>query len=136
MGTQPLPQKGAEPATFGPCLRDIVLDGNPAPPSLQGHSPQFLASVRCGQTAGWTKMPLGMEVGLNPGDFALDGTQPPPEKGGGAPSPIFGSFLLWPNGWMNQDATRYGCRPPPRGLCVKLGPSSLPKRGQSPLPNF
>ena len=27
------------------------------------------------------KMPLGMEVGLGPGDFVFDGTQlPPPEK--------------------------------------------------------
>jgi len=30
-------------------------------PSLKGHSPQFLANARCGQTAGWTKMPLGMD---------------------------------------------------------------------------
>ena len=53
-----------------------------------------------------------------------------------APSPIFGPFLLWPNGWMHQDATWYGCRPQPRGLCVRWRPSaSLPKRGQSP-PNF
>ena len=29
-------------------------------------------------------MPLGMEVGLSPGDFLLDGTQPPPQKGDGA----------------------------------------------------
>jgi len=39
----------------------IVLDGDPALPPLKGHSsPQFSANVRCGQTAGWTKMPLGM----------------------------------------------------------------------------
>jgi len=45
---------------------------------------------------------------------------PPPPKGGIAPNfrpmpivakkgggvcPIFGSFLLWPNGWMHQDAS-------------------------------
>jgi len=42
-------------------LRDIVLDGDPAPPNLKGHSRQFSAIVRCGQMAGWTKMPLGME---------------------------------------------------------------------------
>ena len=42
-------------------------------PQKGGHSPQFLANVRCGQTAGWTKMPLGMEVGLDPGDVVLDG---------------------------------------------------------------
>ena len=33
-------------------LRDIVLDGDPAPPPLKGHSPQFSANVRCGQTDG------------------------------------------------------------------------------------
>jgi len=27
------------------------------------------------KTAGWTKMPLGMEAGLGPGDFVFDGTQ-------------------------------------------------------------
>ena len=46
-------------------LRDIVLGGDPAPPPLKGHSPQFSANIRCGQTAGWTKMPLGVEVGLS-----------------------------------------------------------------------
>ena len=62
------------------------------------------------------------------------GTQPSPHKGGGAPSPInFGPFLLWPNGWMYQDATWYGGRPQPRGLCVRWGPSRpLLKRRRSP----
>jgi len=50
------------------------------------------------------------------------GTQPPPQKGGGAPSPIFGPRLLWPNGWMDQDATWYGGRPRSRPHCVTLGP--------------
>jgi len=35
-------------------LRDIVLDGDPAPAPLKGRSPQFLANFRCGQAAGWT----------------------------------------------------------------------------------
>jgi len=34
--------------------------------------PQFSAIVRCGQTAGLTKMPLGMEVGLGSGNFVFD----------------------------------------------------------------
>ena len=51
----------------------IVLDGNPAPPPLKGHSPQFSVHICCGQMAAWIKMPLGMELGLNPGDFVLDG---------------------------------------------------------------
>jgi len=28
--------------------------------------------------AGWTKMPLGMEVGLSPGDFVFDADPAPP----------------------------------------------------------
>jgi len=64
----------------GLSLGDIVLDGNPAPPHLKGHIPQFLANVRCGQTAGWTRMSFGMEVGLGPGDFVFDVDPAPPEK--------------------------------------------------------
>ena len=33
-------------------------------------------------------MPLGMEVGLSPGEFVLDGKPDPPQKGVGALSPI------------------------------------------------
>ena len=42
--------------------------------------------------AGWIKMPLGMEVGLSPGDFMLDGDPAPlPEKGTEPPNlrPIY-----------------------------------------------
>jgi len=60
------------------------------------------------------------------------GTQLPSSKGGGAPSQIFGPFLLWPNGWTNQDATWYGGRPQARRLCVRRGTSRLPKKGTEP----
>ena len=66
----------------------IVLDRDSAPPLLKGHSPQFSASVRCGQTAGWTKMLLGMEVGLGPGDFVFDGNPALPREKGTAPHPF------------------------------------------------
>jgi len=57
-------------------------------------------------------------------------------KGGGTPS-IFGPYLLWPNGWMDQDATWYEGRTPPRRLCVRWGPSSsLPKTAAEPPPQF
>ena len=66
---------------------DFVLDGDPAPPPIKGHNPlQYSAIVRCGQTAGWTKMPLGTEVGLGPGDFVVDGDP-------AARHPIFGPCL-------------------------------------------
>jgi len=50
----------------------IVLDGAPAPLPKKGADHQFLAHFYCRQTAGCIKMPLGMEVGLIPGDFVLD----------------------------------------------------------------
>ena len=34
---------------------------------------QFSAHVHCGQRVGCITMPLGMEVGLSPGEFVLDG---------------------------------------------------------------
>jgi len=121
MGTQSLPKMGRSSPISGPrlfwpngCmdqdatsyggrprLRDIVLDGDPAHPPVKGHSPQFSAIVRCGQTAGWTKMPLGMEVGLGPGDFVFDGDPATHGKRPQPPHPIFGPCLLWPNGFMD-----------------------------------
>jgi len=118
---------------FGP--DDFVLDGSP--PKGGGASPKFSAQVYCGQTARWMKLLLGMVVGLSPDTFVLDwefGTQPPSPKRGGAPFPIFVPFLLWPNGWMHQDAIWYGCRPQPRGLCGR--PSPPPQKGGGARPNF
>jgi len=40
--------------------------------------------------------------------------------------------VLWPNGWMDQDATWQGGRPQPRPHCVRWGPSS-PQRSIAPI---
>jgi len=80
-------------------------------------------------------MPLGTEVGLNPGDFVLDGDPAPPQKGGTAPSPIFGPFLSWPNGCMDQDGTWHGGGPWSRPHCSRWGPAPLPNKGVR-APNF
>jgi len=61
---------------------DFVLHGDPAlssPKKGTEPPPQFLAHFYCGQTAACIKMPLplGMEVGLSPGDFVLDGDPAP-----------------------------------------------------------
>jgi len=40
---------------------------------------------------------------LVPGHIVLDGDPVPPPKE--AQPPKFGPYLLWPNGWMDQDAT-------------------------------
>ena len=64
----------------------VVIDGDTAPLPKKGQSPQFLAHVYCGQTAGWIKTPLGTEVDLGPGHFVLDGFPDIGERGTAAPS--------------------------------------------------
>jgi len=73
-----------------PQPRDFVLDGDPVLlPSKGGGAPsQFSAHFYCAQTAGCIKMPLGMEVGLSPGEFVLDG-DPAPSSKGAEPPPQF-----------------------------------------------
>jgi len=109
----PQKKQTAQPPIFGPCplwlngcmYQDTTWFGGrpqprwhcvrwgPSSPSPKGAQPppQFLANVRCGQTAGWSKTPLGMEVGLGPGDLCSTGTQLPPQKKGHSPLPNF-----WP----------------------------------------
>jgi len=49
-------------------------------------------------------MPLGVEVGLSPGNFMLDGDPAPPtEKVTASTRPILGLCLLWP--WSPISAT-------------------------------
>jgi len=60
--------------------------------------------VYCGQTVGRIQMKLGTQVGLGSGHIVLDGDPAPPPQKGTEP-PIFGPYLLWPNGWMDQGAT-------------------------------
>ena len=66
----------------------------PSSPPLKGHSPpQFSAHFYCGQTAACIKMPLGIELGLGPGDFVLDGDPVAPPQEGADPH-NFGPCLL------------------------------------------
>ena len=73
---------------FRPRPRPHCVTWGPRSPSpKKGHSsPQCLAHVCCGQTAGWTKMPLGMEVGLSLGDCVRWGPSPYPKRGGAPPN--------------------------------------------------
>jgi len=113
---------------------DIELEGSqrgassPLPKKGTEPPPQFTAYVYCGQTAGWIKVALGVEVGLDPGHIVQDGNPAPLPKKGAEP-PIFGPFLLWPNGWMHQDATWYGGRPQPRQLLCSMGTQLPQKKG-------
>jgi len=70
-------------------------------------------------------MPIGMEVGLGPGDIVLDGDLAFPPRGT-APK-FFGPCPLGPNGWVDQDATWY--------TEVNLGPCNVVLHGvPSPQP--
>jgi len=93
---------------------------------LSGLSCLSVTFMHCGQTVGRIKMKLGMQVGLGPGHIVLDGDSASPSPKGHSPHPIFGPYLLRPNGCMDQGATRYGDRPQPRRLCVRWWPSSQP----------
>jgi len=104
--------------------------GTQLPSHKSGRAPKFSAHFYCGQKAGCIKMPLRMEVGLNPGDFVLHGDPAPSQKRRNPP--IFGPSLLWPNGCMDQDATWFGGRSRPTLHCVKWGHSSPPLKGHSP----
>jgi len=41
-------------------------------------------------------------------------------------------WLLWPNGWTDQNATWRAGRSQPKRHCVRWGPSSVPQRGTAP----
>ena len=76
--------------------RNITLAWLFAPCAIGPLSVLFVTLVHCGQTVGWIKMLLGMEVGLGPGHIVLDRDPAPPPKGA-QQSPLFGPCLLWPN---------------------------------------
>jgi len=113
---------GMEPG-LGP--GDCVRWGPRSPPQKGGGTSrpnfQFSAHVYCGhQTAGWIKMVyLAWRYRTQPRRLCVRWGPSPPLPKGGAPSPIFGPFLLWSNGWMHQNAAWYGCKPQPRGFCVR-----------------
>jgi len=145
MRTQSPPSKVVETQIFGPRLlwpnRCMDQDatwygGTPRPtrhrvrwgpsfPSPKGAQPsQFSANVRYGQTVGWTKMPLGTEVGLGPGDFVFGGDPATPRKNG---TPTRANF--WPMSIVAKQLDRSRChfvrgKRCPRRRCVRWGRSS------------
>jgi len=81
-------------------------------------------------------MPLGMELGLGPGDFVLDGDPAsPPQIGGAAPKFTAHVYCDQTAGWIKMVlGMEIGLSP---GNFVLDGdPAFSPKRGRSSLPNF
>jgi len=125
---------GGRPQPKGLCVR-----WGPSPPPSQkgggarGRSRQFSAHVYCGQTAGWIKMALGMEVGLGLRNIAFDVDPATPRKGHTHPYPILANVCCGQvAGWMKTLL----------GTAVDLGPghtvlNGVPapaKRAQQPPP--
>jgi len=79
-------------------------------------------------------MPLGIDVDLGPGHIMLDGDPASPPQNVSTP-PIFGPYLLWPNGWMDTDATWYGDRPQPSDIVLDGDPAPPPPKWYR-SPNF
>jgi len=149
-GPNPLPKKGWSHPNFGPrllwpngCIDQAVTwyGGRPRPtrrcvrwgtssPPLKGHSPPSFRPNFV--VAEWTKMPLGMAVVLDSGDFVFDADPVTPKKAHPR-HPIFGLCLLWPNGWIGEDASWYGSRPRPRPHCIRRCFSSRERGTAAPL---
>ena len=148
MGTYlPSPKRGRSSPIFGLCLlwpngwidEDGTWHGDgprsrphcarwgPSSPSQKGQSPsQFPVHFYCGQTAGWIKMPLGMQVGLSPGDSVLDGDPAPLRTKGVELPPLFSVHF-----YCGQTA---GCIKMPLGMEVGLSPGDFVLDGDPARP--
>ena len=155
----PFPQNGAESPSliFGPLLlwpngcmhqnatwyrgrprpkRLCVRWGSCSPSHKGAQTPQFSAHICCGQMAAWIKTSLGMELGLDPGDFVLDGDPVAlPQKGDGPPKFSADGYCDQTAGWMKLIL----------GMVIGLSPGEFvldgdpaysPKRGRAPSPNL
>jgi len=153
MGTpSPPPKRGARHTQFWPmyCGTTACMDqdatwygGRPQPrphfvtwgpssPPLKGAQqlPKFSAHVCCGQMAGWSKMPLVMEVGLSPGHIVLDGDPPHHHRRGTAPQFLAHVCYVEMAGWMKMPlVTDVSLGPGDIVLCRNPAP---PKRGIVP----
>jgi len=118
---------GLRPSVF-------VLDGTQPPSPKMGGAPNLrrtsivakrLDGSRCHSVRRYRPRPTRHCVRWGPGSPPLKGHSPPP---------IFGPCLLWPNGWMDEDATWYGSRHQPRPHCIRGGPIHTAKGAQQPSP--
>jgi len=79
-------------------------------------------------------MTFGMEVGLSAGDFVLDKTQPPSQKGGGATHFSTHVYCGQTAAWIKMSLlTEVGLGPD--DIVLDGNPAPLPKKGAEP-PNF
>ena len=99
--------------------------GNPAPLPQRGTAPQFSAHICCGHMTGWIKMPGRPQ----PKRHCVRSRPSCPSPKRGQSPPMFGPCLLWPNSWIDQDATWYGGRPRPGHIVLDGDPFPPSKKG-------
>jgi len=100
----------------------------------------------CGETVGWIKMPLGMEVGLSPGQIVRPQPRPHVRWGPGPSSPPFDRRTAAPalrfrsivaKGLdRSRDVTWYGGRPWPGDIMLDEDPVPPNWKGHSSPPHF
>ena len=117
-----------------PRTRPYCVRWGPRSPSPKGHSPQFSAHVRCGQTAGCINVSLSTEVGRRRADIVLDGNPAPFTKRGQSPQFSVHVYCGQTAAWIKM----------PLGMELGLGPGHivlggdpgpLPEKGRT-APNF
>ena len=127
----------------------MVLWGGPVfGDRLQNGSPYAMLScpvcpsvtfyfVYCGQTVGWIKMKLGVQVGLGPGHIVLDGDPAPlPPKGHSVTAPILAHICYGQMAGWNQMPLRMEVGLCPGRIVLDGGPAPPPReRGTAP-PSF
>jgi len=85
----------------------------------------YVTLVYCGQTAGWTNMALGMEIGLGPGYIVLDGDPAPRRRKSTAPTQFSAHVYCGQKaGWMKT----------PLDAEVDLGPGHIVLDGNPARP--
>jgi len=109
----------------------IVLDGGPAPLPIKGAErppAQFSAHFIVAKRLDASRCQLVWRSASAQATLCSMRTQISPEKRVHPPHPICGPRLLWPNGWMDEDATWCGSTSRPRPHCIRRG-SQLSAKG-------
>ena len=111
---------------FALCYQTVVLSC----PVLSCLSVLSVTLVYCGQTVGWIKMKLGMQVGLGLTTLCYMGsfgdTATPPQIG---TTPQFSAHICCGQMAGGIKCHLVGGRPRPKRHCVIWGPSSPPQKG-------
>ena len=110
------------PRSWPHCVR-----WGPSSPSPKGErSPNFLAHICCSQFPAGVKMPLGMELGLGPGDFVLNADPAPPSPNQFSAHVYCGQTAGWMKLVLGMEVGLIPC-----DFMLDGDPAPPPQKGQS-----